>query len=249
MKVLVITEEESFYLYEFFKEFYRRGGDAPYTISAVTICAPFNTTSTITLARQMFGFYGPVNFFRMASRFIVRKAIGKTVAGITSALKIPLWVTENINNPAYIDCIRNHHIDCIVSIAAPQIFKKALIESVRFGCINSHSSLLPKHRGMMPVFWGMYEGDPQIGVTVHYMNDQLDKGDIIRQERVIVGTETLHEMILKTKILSVKLIHETLCSIAAGTCTAHPMPSGGSFHTFPTPAQVRAFRRKGKKII
>jgi methionyl-tRNA formyltransferase len=136
-----------------------------------------------------------------------------------------------------------------VSIAAPQIFKKSLLESVPHGCINSHSALLPENRGMMPVFWAMFKGLPQTGVTIHYMDARLDSGDIIAVEKVQIQNESLHEMILKTKRISARMIDETLRNIMNGTVSRISMPSGGSSQTFPSPDSVKEFRRRGRRLF
>ncbi|MBD3346293.1 MAG: hypothetical protein GF401_14655 [Chitinivibrionales bacterium] len=249
MKVLIITEEDVFYIYEFFKHFFPLARKADYTVSGITILPPFNKRSTAALAKQMYGFYGLFNFLRMGSLYAFRKFAGFSVEQLAKKYGIPSLDTQNVNDPAYIEKVRENRIDCIVSIAAPQIFKGPLLDSVPKGCINSHSALLPENKGMMPVFWGMYSGNPYIGVTIHYMDKKLDSGDIVKQKKVEVGNESLHEMIIKTKRLSAHLIDESLREIMAGRVQRSPMPQGGSYHSFPTPQEVKEFKRRGKRIL
>lgn len=249
VKVLIITEEDVFYIYEYFKTFFPLSQKAKYTISGITILPPFNKRSQLDLAKQMFGFYGPFNFLRMGTLYAVRKVLGLSVAKLSEKYLIPSIGTRNVNKPEYIEKIKEKKIDIIVSIAAPQIFKGPLLNSVPKGCINSHSALLPENKGMMPIFWGMYSGEPNVGVTIHYMDEKLDNGDIIKQEKVAVGNESLHEMIIKTKQLSAHMINDTLHEIMLGTITRTPMPSGGSYHTFPTPQEVVEFKLRGRRIF
>jgi methionyl-tRNA formyltransferase len=102
---------------------------------------------------------------------------------------------------------------------------------------------------MMPVFWGLYKGEPEIGVTIHYMDEKLDSGNIIKQEKVPVNNRSLHRMILKTKRMSALLVHKTLNDIMNGKLESVPMPKGGSYQTFPTPDEVKEFKRRGNKIL
>lgn len=248
LNVLIITEEDVFYVYEFFKVFFPIAKKAEYTIQAITILVPFNKKSKLALAKQMCGFYGPIHFFRMALIYCLKKITGKTIRNLSYKKGIEIVETDNINAPAYLRKIREMNIDIIVSIAAPQIFKWELLQTAKYGCINSHSALLPENKGMMPVFWGMFKGDSEIGVTIHYMVEKLDAGDIIKQERIPVGGESLHEMILKTKRRSAVLIDEALNEIMSGTSTSIPMAPGGSYQTFPTPSEVKEFKRRGKRI-
>lgn len=249
MNVLIITEEDVFFVYEFFRQFYPLAASAPYTVSAVTVLAPFNKRSSVDLARQMYGFYGPCGFVKMGCAYVFRKRTGRTVRSLTEKNGIELIDTISVNSSDYIARIRALDIDVIVSIAAPQVFRGELINSATHGCVNSHSSLLPENRGMMPIFWGMYKGDEYVGVTIHYINKDLDKGDIIRQEKVRVGDDSLHELILKTKRISAGLVDETLRDIMKGTVKSSLMPEGGSYQTFPTSDEVMEFRRRGRRIF
>jgi methionyl-tRNA formyltransferase len=249
MNVLIITEEDVFYVYEFFRHFFSFRNRADYTVRAVTILAPFNKKSLWALAKQMYGFYGPARFLRMGALYAARKATGRSVTGIFRKYAIEPVPARSVNDADYIRAVKERNIDLIVSVAAPQIFKKEILAAPRYGCINSHSALLPENKGMMPVFWGMYKNAPEIGVTIHYMDENLDSGDIIVQQRVAVGDESLHAMILKTKLISATLVHETLHRIMRGTVEKIAMPPGGSYQTFPTPAEVKEFRRRGKRIM
>lgn len=249
MNVLIITEEDVLYVYEFFKSFFPLTKNALYRICGISILAPFNKKSHYALAKQMLGFYGLLSFLRVGTVYSYKKITRKTIASLAQAYRIPHIETDNINAAEYIEQIKELKIDIIVSIAAPQKFGKALLTAAPLGCINSHSSLLPENRGMMPVFWGLYKGAPQIGVTIHYMSEKLDQGDIIQQVSVAVHDESLHEMILHTKQLSARLIDETLHNIMSGIVRSTPMPPGGSYQTFPTPAEVAEFKRRGKRIF
>jgi methionyl-tRNA formyltransferase len=249
MNIFIITEEDPFYLYEFFRMFYADAANASYVIAGAAILKTFNKQSSIALARQMYDFFGPLHFFSMSFAWLLHRVTGHTVASITVRNHIPLIDTVSVNSPEFIAEIKRRNIDVIVSVAAPQRFKKELITAVSGGCINSHSSLLPENRGMMPVFWALYKGAPVTGVTIHYINEKLDNGDIIAQEKVPVGNETMHEMILKTKRISARLMDQALRNIAAGSVIARQMPTGGSYQSFPTRQEVREFRSRGKRII
>ncbi len=249
MNVLIITEEDVFYVYEFFRSFFPIAKEGPYSVRAITVLPPFNKKSIAALAWQMYGFYGPFHFLRVGLLYVLRKKTGRTIRSLARKYGILELETDRVNDEKYVQKVRGLDIDCIVSIAAPQIFKKRLLGAVSKGCINSHSSLLPENKGMMPVFWGMYKGAERIGVTVHYMDEEFDNGDIIRQQPVRVDSNSLHEMIMKTKRISARLIHESLLVIFHGTVDPRPMPEGGSYQSFPSPSEVKEFKRRGKRIF
>jgi methionyl-tRNA formyltransferase len=74
--------------------------------------------------------------------------------------------------------------DLIVNVSFHQIYKKDLLDRVRI--VNLHGSLLPKYRGRSVLNWAIINGEKEVGVTAHYVNEQIDEGDIICQERVQV---------------------------------------------------------------
>lgn len=249
MKVAIITEEDMFYVREFFIKFFPQAEKANYDLSGITILPAFKK-STVQLAKQMYGFYGPYHFVRIGFQYVWKKLIGTTIRSLSSDYKIPLKDVTSVNSDEYINWIKENEIDVIISVAAPEVFKKRLLDAVPHGCINSHSALLPENRGMMPVFWGLFKGSEEIGITIHTMDEKLDQGDIILQKSVPVQNESLHEMILKTKRMSADMMHEVLTELASnGTIEKTPMAEGGSYQTFPTPAEVKEFKKRGKRLF
>src|SRR5205823_5731761 len=81
----------------------------------------------------------------------------------------------------------------------------------RLGCINLHSAPLPRYQGMMPNFWTMVEGEPEAAVTVHYMVEKLDAGDIILQRAVpIRPPDSLHDLMVRSKVVGVEALLEAV---------------------------------------
>ena len=87
--------------------------------------------------------------------------------------------------------------DMIVTCAYGQIIPKVILESPRYGCINVHASLLPKYRGGAPIHRAILNGDAKTGMTIMYMAEGMDTGDIIKQKEVIIenddNLESLHD--------------------------------------------------------
>ncbi|MGM0460799.1 MAG: formyltransferase family protein [Fibrobacterota bacterium] len=249
MRVAVITEEDLFYVREFFVEFFRLHNPSDYDIRGITILPAFNKKSTLELARQMYGFYGPVNFLRMGSWYAWRKISGKTIRSLSEKYTVPVVDTEDVNSSKYLSWLRKENVDVVVSVAAPVIFRSALLNTPPKGCINSHSALLPENRGMMPVFWALYKNSPELGVTIHTMDEELDRGRILLQEKVPVSRESLHEMIMKTKRISARLMDQVLKRMAREDLRGELIAEGGSYQSFPTPHQVREFKKSGKRLI
>ena len=90
-----------------------------------------------------------------------------------------------------VDQVQAFNADLAVVIAYGQILSKAVLEAPKLGCINVHTSLLPKYRGAAPIQAAIREGDAETGVTIMFMDEGLDTGDILLMERLpIAATET-----------------------------------------------------------
>lgn len=108
--------------------------------------------------------------------------------------------------------------DLIITCAYGQIIPKELLDCPRLGCINVHASLLPKLRGGAPIQRAIMNGYKETGITIMYMNEKMDEGDIISQKSIeILDTDTLSSLHDKLMILGKELLLETLPSIIDGT--------------------------------
>ena len=104
--------------------------------------------------------------------------------------------------------------DIIVTCAYGQILPKELLDYPKYGCINVHASLLPKLRGGAPIHRAIINGDKETGITIMYMDEDMDTGDIISQESIVITDKdtasTLHN---KLSLLGKELLLKTLPSI------------------------------------
>ena len=121
--------------------------------------------------------------------------------------------------------------DLIVTCAYGQILPKELLDYPKYGCINVHASLLPKLRGGAPIHRAIINGHTKTGITIMYMAEGMDSGDIITQSEIEIldtdTTSTLHDKLSK---LGSELLIETLPSIIDGTNKRIPQePSSVTF--------------------
>ena len=105
-------------------------------------------------------------------------------------------------------------IDLIVTCAYGQIIPKEVLELPKYGCINVHASILPKYRGSAPIQWCLFNNDDVTGVTIMYMDEGMDPGDIIKIKEIPIlesdNVGTLHD---KLSILGRDLLLEVLPTI------------------------------------
>lgn len=136
---------------------------------------------------------------------------------------IPVLQPEKLRAPEAIADVLACRPDLIVTAAYGQILPKAVLDAPRYGCINVHASLLPKYRGGAPIHRAIIEGETVTGVTIMYMAEGLDTGDIISRVEVPIAedddTGTLHD---KLSEAGARLLVETLPSLLDGTARAVP---------------------------
>jgi methionyl-tRNA formyltransferase len=94
-------------------------------------------------------------------------------------------------SPGFHSKLRELNVDLFCVAAFPHILDAELLAMPRLGAVNAHPSLLPRHRGPDPLFWAYFQNDEETGVTIHWMNERADRGDIVAQIRMPIprGTE------------------------------------------------------------
>jgi len=121
--------------------------------------------------------------------------------------------------------------DIIVSSNWRRRISSSVTQSAQFGGINVHPSLLPKYGGFAPISWAIINGEVETGITIHIIDEEIDLGDIILQERVAIGfNDTATEVFHRTTPLIARMVPEALHQI--GSRTAIRIPQDRSQATF-----------------
>jgi methionyl-tRNA formyltransferase len=143
---------------------------------------------------------------------------------------LPVMQPERARDPQFIEQIRTLAPDLIVVAAFGQILPPALLDVPRFGCLNVHTSLLPKYRGAAPIQWAILNGDVETGVTIMKMDAGLDTGGIVSEERTPITSEddaqTLHDRLAK---LGADLLVRTIPDFVSGKLVARAQPDGATY--------------------
>jgi methionyl-tRNA formyltransferase len=157
--------------------------------------------------------------------------------------------TRNINDAEGIRFLTACEPDLLVSAFFNQRLHAAALALPAFGCVNIHPSLLPEGKGVDPVFQALLHDEPQLGVTVHYMNAGLDDGPIVSQrslERrpgssVFATTSLLYREGAELLVSAV----ETIIRRAAGTA----QEGVGSYQSWPTRHELLMLRARGGSLL
>jgi len=249
LRVLFITQDDPFYIWNFFNEFFKQTA-RNIKIVAVVNCPSFGNKSKIALLRRMLRFYGMRDFCRMLFRYIAAKLRKQTVRNLCEKYGIPYLNENNINGPGFIAYCREKEVDVIQSVAAPIVFKSRLLNAARWGCLNIHHAKLPQYRGMMPNFWQMLNDEPTVWITIHRMDKALDRGHIILQNEIpLQPAESLDSLIKRTKRLGSHCVAEAFSLIRSGKVKLLEVTGAGSYYSFPASQDIRNFRKKGKRLL
>lgn len=141
------------------------------------------------------------------------------------ALELGLSVYQpvRVRAPESVKLIGDLRPDVIVVAAFGQILPKTVLEIPPLGCVNVHSSLLPRYRGAAPIQWAVINGERETGVTTMMMDEGLDTGDILEQTAVAVAPdETGGSLSGKLSRAGAELILTTLDKIEKGTAVRTP---------------------------
>ena len=260
MRLVIITQEETFYLPTFFHILLQaRSKDV---VGLTILPATLPKKGWRATLHEHFSLFGPRTFLYQSMRFglyrlgdLVSRALPLpgfySVHAVAGHFGIPLLPTTNINGTKYLSRVRALAPDVIVSVNAPQVFKHRLLQLPRLGCVNVHGALLPKYRGRLPSFWVLLNGEKEAGATVHFMNEHLDDGPIILQRSVpIAPHETQHSLLVKTKKLGAELLLEALAAVEQGSVEVIAnAKEQATYNSFPTPEDGRRFRALGLRFI
>lgn len=134
--------------------------------------------------------------------------------------------------------------DLGLSIAAP-ILRLPLFSIPRLGTINLHKGKVPDYRGMPAAFWELWNDEPSVGCTVHWVDEKLDTGAVVHQATVArTKFSTVRGLQLQLDEVGVVLMRDAALDILRGTSSALPQPSGGRSYRKPTLAQVGTLERR-----
>ena len=150
------------------------------------------------------------------------------VKDLALAANLPVLQPERVRDEAFIEELKRFEPDLIAVAAFGQILPKAILDLPRFGCLNVHTSLLPKYRGAAPIQWAILNDESETGVTIMKMDVGMDTGDIVAQGKTPISPEdnaqTLHDRLAKT---GAQLLVQTIPDYVGGKIQPRVQPPEG----------------------
>jgi len=148
---------------------------------------------------------------------------------LAEKLKLTVLQPRKARDEKIISQLRELKPDLIVVVAYGQILPQSILDLPKFGCLNVHTSLLPKYRGASPIQSAILDGENETGVTIMKMDAGLDTGEIISQARTPISAEdnsqTLHDRLAQ---IGAELLVETIPNYVAGKFLPKPQSAEGA---------------------
>ena len=262
MRIVIVTQDAPVYLPQFMDGFLEQLDRKRHSVAAIVVSEPFAKNSRWSEIVARFNFYGAGAFCRMMRLILSNKlksalfklfpAVGShSMSNIIAQYSLRRLQFREVNSKRFRSFLRQNEVDLVISVAAPQIFKRKLLATPPRGCINYHSALLPKYRGRQPLFWALLNGETEVGVTVHEMDEKLDNGAIIAQSLIPVrADDSLHKLYLRTIAIGAGVLVEAVEKLARGDAARLPNdPEKATYYSFPTKEDAMRFRAGGKRFF
>jgi len=253
MKIIIITQNEPFYLSKNIDTLLKQLPKEHIVVgSVVTSTSPFGKKETfLKKALRTQKIFGLGFFLYYSIRFVYGKVFQRSINEVLAEYGINrIKIQGSINSSENLNIIKSYNPDLLISILGNQIFKKSLIDIAPKGCINLHTALLPKYRGLMPTFWVLKNNERYTGVSVFFVDEGIDSGPIILQEKVEIGQKTQQQLIKETKLIGMNLILKSIDLIDKNELKLIENPEAEkSYYSFPTREDVKEFKRQGKKFF
>jgi methionyl-tRNA formyltransferase len=153
------------------------------------------------------------------------------VKKMAESRRLDIFQPEKLRDGAAVQTLRQLKPDLIVVVAYGQILRREILAIPPLGCVNVHASLLPRWRGAAPIQWAILSGDSETGVTTMLMDEGLDTGAILLQERTPLFSDdtaaTLHDRLAE---MGARLIVETVAKLERREL--HPQPQDNARATY-----------------
>jgi methionyl-tRNA formyltransferase len=197
--------------------------------------------------------YGEYKLADIISRNI-KSSIFKNKRSIKTICRehnISYEVIKDPNDEIFINRLDKIAPDLIISFSSPSKFKNSLLKLPKIGCINLHCSLLPLYAGLWPGFWVLYNSENETGATVHMMDDKIDTGGIINQEKIEINHKmSVFEVLKITKYVGGELMVKTIRDLQNDHLNVYENKScEKKYFSWPSIQDLKRFRKNGGKFI
>jgi methionyl-tRNA formyltransferase len=138
-------------------------------------------------------------------------------------LGVPYIPVKNVNEAEFLSLMSEYAPDLLVSMSFNQILRKDIIDFAPLGFVNCHAGALPFYRGRNPLNWVVINGETEFGITVHYVDEGIDTGDIVEQRLYEISASDNYGTLLEKAVLEcANVLHSAIVKISRNTVVLKP---------------------------
>jgi methionyl-tRNA formyltransferase len=247
LKIVFLTTNDPLYLPSLFDRVLTVRG----ATSSVFVVPPlYKNQTALGAAWRYFRTFGLGATWTLSRRTLVAKIEGRSIAQVCEQHGVPCDSIRDVNDPSFLEHLRTLGTELIVSVSCPQIFKRPLIDLPERGCLNVHGALLPEYRGIMPSFWMLANAEQRAGVSIFFVNENVDAGELCGQRIFEIRPgEPLDAFLRRSKAVAAELLLDVLQQVEESTVSRTPLDlSSGSYYSWPDRQAVRRFQAAGGRL-
>jgi methionyl-tRNA formyltransferase len=259
MKLVILTND-NFFSFTVLEHFLKhKKNDIDLIIFSSALIGKKRSSESIKWALQNTGFRHTMFKLLVYGIFRFLKLLCSIVPFIPNHYSSFLWAkrnglktltTSNVNSPEIVAQLKAINPDLIISVSMNQIVKKDILEMPSKRCINVHCAPLPRYGGMSPYVWALANNEDHSAATIHYMEEGLDVGDIIVQEKIsVVQRDSAFALFYRCCKRASELLVKVVNDIEFGTTASYPQDlSQKTYFSWPTKECVRNLHANGFKL-
>ncbi len=248
MKITFLTTDDPIYLPAFYEHVLSKYGKL--TQAVYSVPPLYKNQTTLQAALRYYKTFGLMAALGLGTRVGMVAMRGQSIASVCKKHGVAYELVPDVNAEQFRQRLREAGTDLLISVSCPQIFKKPLIELPKLGCLNIHGAILPHYRGVLPSFWMLANQEKNAGVSIYYVNEKIDAGELCGQRIFeVLPSESLDSFITRSKAIAAELLLEVLGKIEDGTITQSPLNlAEGSYYSWPDKEAVKRFRAGGHRV-
>jgi|TARA_B100001013_G_scaffold72451_1_gene38379 methionyl-tRNA formyltransferase len=176
----------------------------------------------------------------------------ETNANLGKMFGIPVFKIEgSINDEIWLNKINEIKPDLIICIRYAEILKNSLLTIPNGGVINFHPSLLPKYKGMAPIFQALLHNENEIGFSLHYIDEGIDTGKIIKRQKIKTEkNESVSHIAIRAHVVAGYELLSILNNLKKGDKkTEQITQDNGNYFSWPEKKDVKKFMQSNKKYV
>ena len=176
----------------------------------------------------------------------------ETNANLGKMFGIPVFKIEgSINDEIWLNKINEIKPDLIICIRYAEILKNSLLTIPNGGVINFHPSLLPKYKGMAPIFQALLHNENEIGFSLHYIDEGIDTGKIIKRQKIKTEkNESVSHIAIRAHVVAGYELLSVINNLKKGDKkTEQITQDNGNYFSWPEKKDVKKFMQSNKKYV